>query len=78
MTSKSSKYNNHTQDYEDYLRKANYKTSSDCLSSEKSASNQSKNYQERLLKSIERKAMKDQYGTRAATKILEGYETKKS
>ena len=39
MTSKSSKYNNPTQDYEDYLRKANYKTSSDCLSAEKSASN---------------------------------------
>jgi hypothetical protein len=46
------------RDYKEYLSHAKYKTNSDCLSAEKSATNVNKSYHDTLLKSIEKKAMK--------------------
>jgi hypothetical protein len=71
---------NPNKDYEEYLKKANYKTKSDCLSVEKSGNNTVKSYHEKLLKSIERKALKDQYGTRIPVRAvdIDAYSTRKS
>jgi hypothetical protein len=43
------------------LRTSQYKTHSDCISSEKNKDVEKAEYQQRLLKSIERKAMKEKY-----------------
>ena len=60
--SSNSKYNP-SEDYQTYLQKAKYYTNSDCLSGQKrDQRDNDRSYQERLLQSIEKKALRDLNG----------------
>lgn len=86
MTSKSnSRFYEPSIDYDNYLKKAQYHTNSDCLTGEKQTPHENRSYYDKLLKSIEKKALKDQYGSNVSsavqssnTKYNNGYSAKKT